>query len=607
MIDRMEETDLMPTAASPLPAARRVLVLAPHADDEVFGCGGSLRLLAEAGATITVIVASDGALGGSRDRPEADALIAEREAETRAAARELGYPAPAFWRLPDRGLRYGEALVGRVLEAMQSADADLVFAPALTELHADHQALALAAAEALRRLGGERSVAFYEVSAPLLPNTLIDITACEESKRAAMRCFRSQLSQQPYDERIAALNRYRSYTLGQGVRAAEAFFMAPAAELANGFAPLFESALGRRRRFGVAAEGADVPLVSVIVRSMERPTLPEALASVAVQTYSNIEVLVVNATGRPHSPVTDFDGRLVMRLIEAGTPLRRSRAANAGLDAASGRFLMFLDDDDLLLPDHIAKLTSALLRGAARAAYAGVRFVDPDGSTLQVFDEPWQPARLRGANYIPIHAVLFDRALVTEGCRFDEGLECFEDWDFWLQASRCTDFAHVPGVTAVYRHVPGDSGAFTAMSVEQHLARRADLLVKWREVFSVREWSETLHWFTQEREFALQHAAGLERHSAGLDQHIAGLGKHIEGLQEHIAGLEQAAHAREEHVAGLGQRNAGLEQRNAGLSQQNLQLQAELTSSRAQTIALLNSHSWKITAPLRWLRRLINR
>jgi len=52
-------------AASPLPAARRVLVLAPHADDEVFGCGGTLYLLAQAGAAITVIVASDGALGGA--------------------------------------------------------------------------------------------------------------------------------------------------------------------------------------------------------------------------------------------------------------------------------------------------------------------------------------------------------------------------------------------------------------------------------------------------------------------------------------------------------------------------------------------------------------
>jgi hypothetical protein len=47
-----------------------------------------------------------------------------------------------------------------------------------------------------------------------------------------MRCFRSQLAEQPYDQRIAALNCYRGYSLGAGVRAAEAFFVATAAGLA---------------------------------------------------------------------------------------------------------------------------------------------------------------------------------------------------------------------------------------------------------------------------------------------------------------------------------------------------------------------------------------
>jgi len=226
------ESELMPVTASPLPAARRVLVFAPHADDEVFGCGGTLCRLADTGASICVVVASDGALGGKLDGPHAGTLTEERETESRAAAKVLGYPEPIFWRLPDRGVRYGEALVAKLLQAMQAEQPDLVFAPALSELHPDHQALALAATEALRRLGGERRMCFYEVSAPLLPNTLIDITACEEKKRAAMRCFRSQLAEQPYDQRIAALNCYRGYTLGADVRAAEAFFVTKAADLA---------------------------------------------------------------------------------------------------------------------------------------------------------------------------------------------------------------------------------------------------------------------------------------------------------------------------------------------------------------------------------------
>ena len=80
MIDRVMESDWMPLAASPLPAARRVLVFAPHPDDEVFGCGGVLRLLAEAGATIAVIVAADGALGGAASAADAGTLAAAQVA-----------------------------------------------------------------------------------------------------------------------------------------------------------------------------------------------------------------------------------------------------------------------------------------------------------------------------------------------------------------------------------------------------------------------------------------------------------------------------------------------------------------------------------------------
>ncbi len=55
----------MPVAASPLPAARRVLVLAPHADDEVFGCGGAIMRHADRGVPVRVVVAADGGHGVS--------------------------------------------------------------------------------------------------------------------------------------------------------------------------------------------------------------------------------------------------------------------------------------------------------------------------------------------------------------------------------------------------------------------------------------------------------------------------------------------------------------------------------------------------------------
>jgi hypothetical protein len=200
------------------------------------------------------------------------------------------------------------------------------------------------------------------------------------------------------------------------------------------------------------------PLVSVLVRSIDRSLLGQALASVAAQTHPRIEVVVVAA--RPgHGPVQPMAGRHPVRLLQAAEPRPRSLAANVALDAAAGEWLLFLDDDDWLLPEHIARLVAAVqAHPQALAAYAGVALVDADGTPLgQAFDLPFDAVRLLSGNLTPIHAVLFSRRLLALGCRFDESLDRYEDWDFWIQVARHTVPVHVPGVSAVYR-IHGSSG-----------------------------------------------------------------------------------------------------------------------------------------------------
>jgi glycosyltransferase involved in cell wall biosynthesis len=113
------------------------------------------------------------------------------------------------------------------------------------------------------------------------------------------------------------------------------------------------------------------PLVSVIVPTLNRPAmLQDALASIAAQTYSPIEVIVVNDAGVDVEGVVSRFGlkeRIVYlkHAINKGLPTAR----NTGLKAASGDYIAYLDDDDVYYPDHIHTLVSFLLASDYKVAY----------------------------------------------------------------------------------------------------------------------------------------------------------------------------------------------------------------------------------------------
>jgi LmbE family N-acetylglucosaminyl deacetylase len=225
------ELDLMPYQASPVPQAQRVLIFAPHADDEVFGCGGAAALHTQQGVQVQTIIVTDGA--GRNDEST------RRLAESAQAAHILGMQAPICWSLPDRGVKTDDALIHRIAACIDDYNADLVYAPWPGEIHPDHQAIALATLCAMQKLQkSQPQIALYEVGMPLKPTHLVDISAVQAQKQQAMQCFQSQLAYQRYDEHIGGLNRFRSYTLSKAVTAAEAFIMTDAKTLALGQWPV---------------------------------------------------------------------------------------------------------------------------------------------------------------------------------------------------------------------------------------------------------------------------------------------------------------------------------------------------------------------------------
>lgn len=204
---------------------------------------------------------------------------------------------------------------------------------------------------------------------------------------------------------------------------------------------------------------ARMPQVSVIVRSMARPTLAAALASLAAQEGVSAEVLVVAACGPGHPPLPASCGPHPLRLVGGERRLARPAAANAGLDAATGNWITFLDDDDLFLNDHLTGLVAAAAQvPSARVITSYAKGVFRDGH-VEWFGQPFSLAQLYERNFIHLSATLFARELVSAGCRFDESFAILEDWEFMLQLAQQATFHFVPLGSFHWNADAGDSGA----------------------------------------------------------------------------------------------------------------------------------------------------
>ncbi len=605
--DRILEEHHSPRPTRSLPIPRGVLVFAPHPDDEVYGCGGTLCLWAQQGVPVTVVVCTAGTQASPKGNPRL------RLEESRCAASLLGYASPVFWNLQDREVRYGEGLVQRVRQCLETTQADWIFAPSVSERHPDHQVLGMAVAEAVRRARGGRTLAFYEVSAPLAANWLVDISTVVQAKEQAMRCFASQEALNPYCERVLGLNRYRGLNGDAACGWAEAFLVVKDADLQYGLRPVYGGYVDQRIQAGAALETSELPLVSVIIRSMDRPCVRDAIASVADGTYPNIELVLVNAKGGTHSPLPSLPPWWSVVLTDNQEPLARSRAANVGLAHAHGEYLIFLDDDDLLLPDHIARLVEELrkARKDVVAAYAGVTVLDEAGQVIWEYDQPWSFPRLLAANYIPNMALLFHRSLVEEkGCRFDESLEVLEDWDFFLQLAQHGDFLHVPGVSAVYRYGLGNSGLSAQRCEEYYRAHRARVITKWAEVLGIQILDESLYVLSQQMDqlrarwkAAQAEISAEEDLQKTLTDQVKTLTDQVEALKTEKAFLEETVASMRREIEARSEAEADLAYWLQETRRHAADVEQHKEAAEAQLREILNSRFWKITRPLRSLMR----
>ena len=467
----MNET-LQPPGWTERVRAESALIVAPHFDDEVLGCGGLAAQLAAGGSVVRVLFLTDGG-GGVEEVGDRDAYRARRREEAGNAVRALGAAGCDILDLPDGALdRHLDEAVQGLRRALLTQRPDLLLVPHPLEVTRDHQAAFAAVHRLLAPLRDDDQgsseetlrglrILLYEVNHPGHPDLLVDVTAEEEILERAMAFYGSQEDRHPYLNAAIGLRRFRTLSLGPEVKLAEGYRRLRAEDFTTRSPAQLIRHLGGLPEIAEVREG---PKVSVIVRTRNRPDLlAEALESLARQEYRRAEVVLVNDGGDPPSLPDGFPLPVVR--VDLETNRGRAGAAGAGVAAATGDYVAFLDDDDLAAPEHLASLATLVQTPGVRVAYsdAAVAVYELDEAAGRwvcrdrrlPYSRDFDPDVLLVDNYIPFNTLLIERGLFAEAGPFDPSLPFFEDWDYLIRLAALTPFHHLRRVTCEYRHFRG--------------------------------------------------------------------------------------------------------------------------------------------------------
>jgi LmbE family N-acetylglucosaminyl deacetylase len=216
--------------------SKNILILAPHPDDEVLGCGATIKKLSEEGNQVFVLVASRGSKR-LYDQTKVEAVRKEAlEAHVLLGVTKtffLDFPAPELDTVPLADI---SREISKVISDFQI---NVLYLPHRGDIHNDHRVVFNAGLVAARPVGNCSVTEIYayetlsetEWAAPFgddafIPTCFVNVESTLEAKMEAMQCFKSQLKVFPNSrslETIEALAKFRGATVG--FKAAEAFMV----------------------------------------------------------------------------------------------------------------------------------------------------------------------------------------------------------------------------------------------------------------------------------------------------------------------------------------------------------------------------------------------
>lgn len=226
------------------------------------------------------------------------------------------------------------------------------------------------------------------------------------------------------------------------------------------------------------------PKVSIIIPCYNQARfLPDALASVLAQTLEDWECIVVDdgSTDNTREISLDFcttDSRITY--IEQNN-LGLSAARNSGLKAATGKYIQFLDSDDLITPNKLEEQLHVLENSQnKRLSICSFYYCAENDTTQRVQEDKVVSTKIdildplndlinRWENglSIPVHCFLFDATIFTQyKIRFNTKLANHEDWDCWMRIfSKDITIHYIDKKLAIYRVHPA---SLTKSTLTQH-------------------------------------------------------------------------------------------------------------------------------------------
>jgi N-acetylglucosamine malate deacetylase 1 len=211
----------------PVIPAKKVLVLAPHMDDEIIGCGGTLIKYAKEGIPVSVVYITK----GNKDifnKKSPDELYKIRVDEAEKSAKIVGITNLFYLNNDDGSDENWQDDPTGLTNILERLRPDLIFLPYYADSHIDHVKTNVLLYRCMSE-GFHANIAGYEVWSPIFwPTDIINISQEMDSKLTAIREHKSQLSYLRYDTMCQGINQYRSaFFPFPGLKYAEAFFCKP--------------------------------------------------------------------------------------------------------------------------------------------------------------------------------------------------------------------------------------------------------------------------------------------------------------------------------------------------------------------------------------------